>query len=264
MGAKPYVGVTGVANKEEVEGVCRKFADTGYTMDSGRIPMLGFLVSYETLNREKAPNRRYPNVDILPELLRATRGSVLTMIHYRSRQVDTLSEQVNRLFNGIYENGLCRAIQFNIVWPDRGQIRDVKESFPGMSIVFCASEKTILNRSPRELAEAIGDYGNLLDHCLIDPSGGRGIEFDLERSLEIYLELRQAVPDLTIGFAGGFTCENTASRLQDIAKRVGANFSIDAEGGLRDKITEKEGDDSLNIVKVEAYLKAASRIFERS
>ena len=121
------------------------------------------------------------------------------------------------------------------------------------------------DRSPRELAVAIGKYQDLVDYCLIDPSGGRGIEFDLEKSLKIYSELKRTSPDLTIGFAGGFTAENTASRLQNIVGGIGeSNFSIDAEGGLRDKITEKQGDDAVNIGKVEAYLKAASRIFKRN
>ncbi len=256
MKSKPYIGVTGVASKEEVGTVCKMFSKAGFSMGTKHVPMLGFLVSYETLNGENATGTKYPPVASLPELLREASPSVFTTIHYRSRQPDTLSDQVGKLFDGIYEDGLCRAIQFNIVWPDLKEIGKIKKRFPDMQIILQASDKAMAGKSPREVAEAIVGYGDLLDYCLIDPSGGRGIEFDLEKSLAIYLELRRAIPDLTIGFAGGFTGESVATRLGIIAERVGDNFCIDAEGGLRDK-------NSLSVDKVEAYLEGASEFFRK-
>lgn len=132
-----------------------------------------------------------------------------------------------------------------------------------MQIVFQASYKAMEGKSSKQIAQGIEKYKDSIDYVLIDPSGGRGIPFDLESSVKIYSEIKNCCPDLTIGFAGGFTGENVASRLKDIIQRIGTDeFCIDAEGGLRDKITSKYGDDILNIHKVESYLKAAHSIIK--
>ena len=261
MKAKPYVGITGPVNIQETKDICREFSEVGYSMGSPHIPMLGFLVSYKTLNGQATQNRRYPSANSLPELLRATDGQVLTMVHYNSKEIDTLSNQVAQIFDGVYEGGLCRAIQLNIVWPDIGQVARIKEQHPDMQIVFQASHKAMDGKTPNQIAKGIRDYGDSISYILIDPSGGRGMPFDLESSVTIYSELGEQCPDLTVGFAGGFTGENVAPRLKEILEKIKANnFCIDAEGGLRDKITSAYGDDLLNIKKVKRYLSSASSV----
>ena len=261
MNAKPYIGITGPVNVQETKDICREFSEAGYSMESPHIPMLGFLVSYKTLNGQATQNRRYPPAKSLPELLRATGGQVLTMVHYNSKETDTLSNQVAEIFNGVYENGLCRAIQLNIVWPNISQVARIKEQHPEMQVVFQASHKAMDGKTPNQIAKGIKNYGDSISYVLIDPSGGRGMPFDLESSVDIYSELREQCPDLTIGFAGGFTGENVAPRLKEIFKQVEEDkFCIDAEGGLRDKVTSAYGDDLLNIEKVRGYLQSASSV----
>ncbi len=263
MDSKPYVGITGPINRHEVESICREFSDAGYSMESPHIPMLGFLVSYKTLNGQSTKNRRYSPVNGIPELLRATDGKVLTMIHYNTKEMETLYEQVSKIFNGIYDSNLCHAIQMNIVWPDAIQVKKIKDRFPNLSIVFQASHNAMADKSPKDIVDRLQSYGSSLNYVLIDPSGGRGLEFDLESSLAVYSELREQLPRLTVGFAGGFTGENVAIRLKNIIERTGdERFCIDAEGGLRDKITSEYGDDLLNIAKVKAYLKSASSVIK--
>lgn len=261
MDVKPYVGITGPVNIQETKDICREFSEAGYSMESSHIPMLGFLVSYKTLNGQSTQNRRYPPANSLPELLRATDGQVLTMVHYNSKEIDTLSNQVAQIFDGVYENGLCRAIQLNIVWPDVGQVARIKEQHPEMQVVFQASHKAMDGKTPNQIAKGVQDYTDSISYVLIDPSGGRGMPFDLKSSVAIYSELREQCPDLTIGFAGGFTGENVAPRLREILKQTEEDkFCIDAEGGLRDKVTSAYGDDLLNIEKVRGYLQSASSV----
>lgn len=263
MTAKAYVGITGPINIQETREICREFSEAGYTMNTPHTPMLGFLVSYKTLNGQPTKNRRYPPVKGLPELLQATDGRVLTMVHYNSKEMDTLSNQIAQIFDGVYEDGLCRAIQLNIVWPNINQVAKIKEQFPDMRIVFQASHKAMDGRTPSQIAEGVRAYRDSLSYVLIDPSGGRGVPFDLESSVAIYSELREQCPDLTIGFAGGFTGENVALRLREIIQQIGEkDFCIDAEGGLRDKVTAAYGDDLLNIEKVRGYLQSASSILK--
>jgi hypothetical protein len=261
MRVKPYVGITGPVNVQETKDICREFSQAGYSMENPHIPMLGFLVSYKTLNGQSTQNRRYPSANSLPELLKATDRQVLTMVHYNSKDIDTLSNQVAQIFEGVYENGLCRAIQLNIVWPDIGQVARIKEQHPEMQVVFQASHKAMDGKTPNQIAKGIYDYRDSISYVLIDPSGGRGMPFNLESSVAIYSELREQCPDLTIGFAGGFSGENVAPRLREILKQIEEDkFCIDAEGGLRDKVTSAYGDDLLNIEKVRAYLQSASSV----
>lgn len=259
MKAKPYVGVTGSISIREVSDVCTTFQSLGFSLASNSMPMIGFLVSYKTLNGIPNQNRRYPSIALLAPLLSVVPGNVFTTIHYNTREVKTLADQVSKLFEVIYEQRLCRAIQLNIPWPDLDQVETIKEKYPEIKIIFQASHNMLENTSPRALSLGIRIYGNTLSYVLIDPSGGRGDPFDIDRSLDIYHEINAECPELTVGFAGGFNGENTRSRLVELVTRTGERaFSIDAEGGLRDKITDRYGDDLLNIRKVREYLQAAS------
>jgi len=263
MIVKPYVGVTGPVTAQETKDICREFSQAGYTMEISHIPMLGFLVSYKTLCGQPTQNRRYPLVNTLSDLLRATDQKVLTMVHYNSKEINTLSNQVAQIFDGIYEEGLCGAIQLNIVWPDINQVAKIKELYPEMQIVFQASHHAMDGKKANQVAEGIKMYGNSLSYVLIDPSGGRGLEFELDSSVVLYSELKEKCPDLTIGFAGGFTRENVTPRVKALIERLGKDgFCIDAEGGLRDKMTLDYGDDILNMKKVRGYLQGVSSVLK--
>ena len=72
MKSKVYVGITGPVNLQETRDICKEFSEAGYSMESPHIPMIGFLVNYKTLNGQATQSRRYPPVNELPGLLRAT------------------------------------------------------------------------------------------------------------------------------------------------------------------------------------------------
>ena len=67
---------------------------------------------------------------------------------------------------------------------------------------------------------------------------------------------------MRIGLAGGFTGDNVFLRTKKLVSEIGNHFCIDAEGGLRDKITSADGDDLLNIEKVRYYLQEASKVLK--
>jgi hypothetical protein len=261
MEMKPYVGITGAVSNEEVRTIIKEFSDAGYTMNSSHIPMLGFLVSYKTLNGQHTENRRYPKFQGLVSLLREANREVLAMVHYNSREMSSLAEQVSKIFEGIYTDNLCHSIQLNIIWPDANQVKLIKERFPEMHIVFQASHKAMTDKTVKEICDGIGGYGDALNYVLIDPSGGKGLEFEIENSVNLYSELRARFPDLVVGFAGGFNGSNVKCKLDNLIGKVGEScFCIDAEGGLRDKISDNYGDDLLNIGKVRDYLQSASSV----
>ena len=259
MTPKPYVGITGLATSEDIAGVLNEFVYAGYSMRSGHMPLLGFLVSYKTLNGIPTANRRYPMLKDLPRIMRLS--NAFNMIHYNSREMPDLAKQVEKVFD--YIPGLCDALQLNIAWPWSYQVNKIRERFPEMKIVFQASSGAMRDRTPKAIAEGIRLYGDSINYVLIDPSGGQGKPFDIKKSLAVYSEIRSRVPYLKVGFAGGFTGENVAERLEAlIGDTRYLDFCIDAEGGLRDKITGVYGDDLLNLEKVRGYLQAASSVLK--
>ncbi len=254
--SKCYIGITGPASKYEVISIVNEFEKAGFNLKSKHIPMLGFLISYKTLNGQISDNKRYPKFYELKNLIEVSNKKVFPMIHYNSRDKDSLHEQVERLFDGLYKDNLCRAVQLNIIYPPVDELMRIKKKMPDLQIVFQASS-TMLKP---DLVNRIKEYGFLIDYVLIDPSGGKGREFNLEKSVKIYNQFKEKT-NYMIGFAGGFNGENVSRRVSDLINVIGNDdFFIDAEGGLRDKISNAYGDDLLNISKVSKYLSEAAKV----
>ena len=266
MTEKPYIGITGPVLPHEVDLIINEFQKADITFDSPhipQIPMLGFLVSYKTLNDLPTKNRRYPNFENLRFLLEQANNRVFTTVHYNTRDKENLANEVSRVFEGIYEDGLCRGIQLNVVWPSLDQIRQIKREFPDMKIIFQGNQKVLSSGTPQEVVRRIKEYQSDVSYLLIDPSGGRGKEFDIDSSVDIYQELKEQIPDLMTGFAGGFTGDNVIDRTETLINKIKTSkFSIDAEGGLRDKISPAYGDDLLNPQKVNGYVSNSAWVFK--
>ncbi len=255
--AKPYIGVTGLTTETEVNQVLGDFSRAGYSTETPHVPMLGFLVSRDTLNHHLPPNRRYPPIEKLRSLLYDAKGKALAMIHYHEREGDALDMHIRRLFDGtgIHQDDLCRTLQLNVHIPDPAQVRSIKDKFDDMQIVLQLNHKILECHDPDEIARLVQEYGDSIDYVLIDPSGGKGLELDIPFSAAIYRELKEQSPRLTIGFAGGFTSKNVKKRLRTLKSLLGTtDFSIDAEGGLRELLSDKFGDDILIQGEVERYL----------
>ena len=258
MRAKPYIGISSPVTIEEVNSLCQEFESAGYTMGTRHIPMIGITVSHETLNGQPGKNKRYPVFSEVPKMLEAAGDNVLTMIHYDSRQEDTLAEQLINIFSKVS----CRAVQLNIPWPDVQRINKVKSIFPDLKIVLQLSREMMQGRTPDEIANKMSQYGDSISYVLIDPSGGSGISIAPQDILPIFLKLRGRT-NLTLGFAGGFGGDNVGERVQQLINLTGTDmFCIDAESGLRDKLSDSYGDDILNIDKARSYLQAASKILK--
>ncbi|MGK0209237.1 MAG: hypothetical protein ACI83O_000507 [Patescibacteria group bacterium] len=261
MKSKPYIGVTGATSIAESLFLTEVFKQNNYTLKTPHIPMLGFLASHKTLNKIEVSNRRYPQIEKIPKLLETTDRKVFTTIHYNTREKETLSDQISELFSGIYQNGLCQGLQTNIVWPESQQLQRIKGKFPDMKIILQLSHTAMKDRSPEEIADQVANYSDTISYTLVDPSGGRGLPFNIEDSVEIYKAIQERNPNLRIGVAGGFTARNTIQRNIDLTHHLQtANYSIDAEGGLRDKITDKYGDDTFNYGKSLAYIKNTKQV----
>lgn len=250
---RPYISVTGVTNLQEANVLAETFSrclPPSFTHQGA----VGYLVTLRTL---------YPDVLQLPTLLAQTGNIVLNTIHYSTRTSEGLSGQVKKLFGlgNIYHDKLCQALQLNVRWPDVNQVEEIKTALPELRIILPLSPWILRRQTREEIADRVGDYGDLLDFILIDPSGGKGTTFEASWVAPYYRLLKYYFPEKQIIVAGGFNEANVPLRLALITRALmSGEFGIDAESGLRDRST---GDHygKLSLTKAVRYIEAAVAFF---
>lgn len=263
----PYVGVTGMTDVDEMEKVVDEFEEAGfpagsnYGKERNHKLMVGVLASDKTRKGQEVSNRRYPHRSQWKDLFSAAQDKTYPMFHYNTHDKENLFEETVDLFDGIYDEDLCRGMQMNIVWPPVEEVENIKSNFPGTDLVLQLSDKSMSKEDydNEKISDRVENYGNNIDYVLIDPSGGRGKEFDIDNSVELYRELEDN--DFVLGFAGGLKFGNTAGKVARLCLRLESKcFAIDAESGLRDDKSERYGDDVLNMEKVKGYAREAASV----
>lgn len=267
---KAYVGVTGITSVEEIRAVDSAFRESGLVTSSVHKPMMGFLASYKTLELGLNPgNLRYPRLEDLARLLEEAKGKAFVTIHYNTRNVGALVEEVSALLDNeaIFDRGLCNGLQLNVTWPSPKSIEEIRQEYPQLKIILSitsgAMDRDGKKVSHKEIANSALAYDGIVNYILIDPSGGKSAELDVNRAAGIYYELLETMPTRkAVAFAGGLSSESVARIVGGLWDALYTrDFSIDAEGALRDKITQDYGNDTLNAQKVASYLKEAARAF---
>ena len=228
-----YVGITGFTSRNEVYSV----SDSMMSEDSNRLLMVGVLASQKTLRgqKNKWPNR-YPRVQDISGIFTQHEG-VLNLIHYST---DNHHENPNFLIDELIQmtqlgGPFLHGFQLNIAWPSRGAIAEFRKNVPNKVIVLQIGGKAlrVINHSPKNLADDLIKYEELVDYVLIDPSGGLGIPFDTEKA-RTYLEaIKERGIDLGLGVAGGLS-PTTLDLVQPLLSDF-PELSWDAEGRLRDE-----------------------------
>lgn len=260
---KPYVGVTGITDENQVNEIIKYFQSNGFSVEDSRIPMLGFLLSYKTIKLGKHPtNKRYPELKNVPKLFEATENKTFNTLHFNTRDLHSIHKDLSFVLNqgDIYDRGLCHGTQLNVDFPPHIEIDMLKSDYPNLDIIMQLSERNE-NMSVEEIIDKIVSYDKS-DYILIDPSMGRGKGMDIENSSVIYKMLLERNVKADMGFAGGLSGENAEYVIKSIREKTGTdNFSVDAEGNLRDRKSDSYGDDLMNMEKVASYIKAVSRGF---
>jgi hypothetical protein len=255
---KAYVGVTGITTREEVAGAARAFKDHCFNLEySEHVPMMGFLVSYKTLEYGHNPGRqRYPALADLPELLEAAKGKAFNTIHYNTRNAEGFSAEISKVMecDKIYERELVGGVQFNIAWPKPSELAKIRHRYPELKQIIQLSERATAGMTASEIARTVAGKYAEPDYILIDPSGGKGVNFDVRYVAEVFREL-SAETKARVGIAGGLSGDNAAERLSLLYDALRTeSFSVDAEGRLR-----TEGD-ALDMDRVDDYLRGASMV----
>jgi hypothetical protein len=250
MRPTPYIGVTGICKKSEVEAIVRDLA-----LESHAKLMLGTLVSHKTLHGGVSASHpeRYPLPQRLHSLMSSDRR-VLNLIHFNTKEPEFLFEDL--LHAQQVAGPLCHGFQLNMTWPDAKVLARYKEAHHrGSNILVLQCGRRALgevDHSPEMLLERVRHYQGLVEYVLIDTSGGEGKPFDISKTLD-YFESLEKIDDICFGVAGGLGV-HTLFRLLRLWRKFPC-FSIDAETSLRDE------HDALSTMRVRNYVATADQIF---
>jgi hypothetical protein len=257
-----FIAVNGATTADEVKSVISEF---GLRLAIGtHSPVLGFLVSFSTLNGvSRFKDSRYPKFKDLPILLEAANGKACTVISYET-DFSKFHEDIKSIFTHqeIYENGLCRAMKLNITWPLPEELRKIKEEFGELKIMV----KTSMEMRGRQLdvKEAIGrtlEYEKSADYIIIDRPVSHNNAVD--HSLELYAELRRQGCFSPVGFSGEIDSRSAADLMKNLRNGSERNISITAQDRVRDNTTGYLSESTLNLEKVGCFIESTSKAFSQ-
>lgn len=260
---KPYIGVTGITKVNEARLIAQVFANEGLTAEASHCGMIGVLASERTLSSKPSRVAKYPSLHEMRKIFQVSPTSTLNTLHYNTFREESLSDQVKVLLKetGLYDDKLCQGLQLNLFWPPTREVERIKTMFPDLKIILQLGHNVLVTRNQTNITESLMSYNGLLAYVLIDPSGGRGTEFDINDVAPVYQEIKDFYPDLPIIFAGGFKPDNVKTRLLLLSNALGTNnFGIDAENGLR---VQKEGPEQMrfNTMRTTKYIQNAASFF---
>lgn len=248
---KPYIGVTGFVIPAEVKHALSVFEGMlGWKIDSHDL-MVGVLVSSHTLVGERGKFEvRYPKVKEIQKILSPHRR-VINLVHYATHDPQTLGQQLTDIvqLSGNYLDGF----QLNMVWPDPARLKVIR----GMRVVLQLGSVAIksLDFDPEKIAERLDRYDGIITDVLIDRSGGRGRAINVEETVGLAEAVNARHPELLFGVAGGLSRE-TLKSLIPMKEKFGCNFSVDAEGKLRNEWDRLKWDDMTD------YLRGCVNLFK--
>lgn len=276
MRSKPYIGITGVRNADEAAGaapmILRALSDE--TPRCGHRGEIGVQVTDRTLRGLPTANRRCPDVTDVPDMFKRVlecerefraHGKIMTAIHYTTKEPKDLFRSVRYLLSigDMYDKRLVRGLQLNggFERTPLSELQEVRNAYPAIEIIQQIPVKVLNILSAEEITKELKAREEYLNYVLIDPSGGLGKEMDVAAGSVLARAIIENT-SLAVGFAGGLKGGNIGHIICQIAAELGTkDFSIDAEGGLRDRIGEGYGNDLYNSDKANDYFLAAAKEF---
>lgn len=266
MNRKPYIGITGFMNQNEINLIGEQF-----NIDSsmrGIQFMIGILMSQKTLHGK--PNRypnRYPDRKDIPALFWGPAGSI-RVIHYSTDTPETLAHELMMIV-GMYGHigniniRRLNGFQLNIAWPPLEQLQEFRAvemvANQNYQIILQVNRRAIeqVEDSPDKLVEKLKEYEGVVDHILLDQSGGTGKSLDVEYTKRYVERLIGSNQPFGISIAGGLSAESLRGDVLELLKEF-PSVSIDAEGRIRDE------SDKMDLEMAGEYIGAALSIYKEN
>ncbi len=262
MKKQPYVGVTGIKTKKEIAALVDMYESSNSYETSGHRLMLGVLASTKKLNQPFEEGVQSPALYKIPGLFEAMAGAkkdfLFPVLHYHPDETENASDELTRMleFRNLHQN--CGAVQINADWPSAQQMENLKTRFSGLELVLQLPFVVTDGIEPKHITEKLREYSGIADYVLIDRSGGKGVLFNLSDYVSLIGATRSALPKVPIVVAGGLDGNNVAQQIGFISQSFDEDFSIDAQGRLRNPVRT-----SLDIEATKKYLLEASSAFVR-
>lgn len=247
----PYIGITGFMAREEVETMLKILP-----LSSKKSLMVGILVNEITMKGLKTRGDRHPNIENIKNIF-VPHPLALNMIHYHTKDTDTLCEQLVRLTE--LSGQSIHGFQFNIVWPPKDEIKKFRSKYPDLVTVLTIDGRALdqVENSTHLLVSKIEEYKGLIDYILLDKSCGRGKPLDID-FMRRYINILNTIyfvadSSVKIVIAGGLN-SIVLDKIRPLTSEF-SELSIDAENNIRNQ------DDSLNLEMARDYLQKALKIF---
>ena len=270
----PYISISGITTPDEVKLVTNSFKEAGYGINSYHQPTIGILICEKSLaDRETSAGLRYPALRDLEYILMQSHNKINSSLALTFRDSDSLFDTTKKLFNSFPIGILCKRIQFNVVWPHYlpnhlRQLQKIKERYHVIDILLRFGKEAMEtgeNTNLNSITNHILNYKDIVSGIVIDPSGGKGKLFDLEKAHTLKKNLNHSCKYINLCLAGGLKPSNIKNVLHDfIHSTAEEDFSIDALSGIRSQPHGKKateyGEDILDISKTKEFLNNASEI----
>jgi phosphoribosylanthranilate isomerase len=243
-----YIGITGITQPKEVKNIATLFKSyqKKISIEIYHKLLIGLLISQNLKLKNLRMVSPSAALKILTTIEKFKSNGIEASIHIRIPFQSELNFKRHLLFlSKVYNRNLCKIIQINNFQPRLiPQLRKIKNALPEVAIILPVAHNFKNFNTIRNL-EKIG----LVDAILIDSSKGRGIEFDVKKSVVLFNKLRVLTKKVSIGFAGGLNPKNVNRKIVQLKKGLGSNkFSLDVESGVRNE------EDKLEIKRVKKYI----------
>lgn len=265
-GVKPYIGVTGVVTPKEAKAL-GDIARAAW-IDGTHELMIGLLVSSKTMAGQTVPNKRYPDIKDLREIVSTCAGYSFTTVHYNTQKREDLAGQLAAVLK---QAPGIDGFQLNIRNPDIREIGQIKTENPELRIILQVNFSSLValenEPTPEAACKYVRQYAGVADYALLDLSGGRGTLIDTAWAKEAVERIQSdsEASQVKIGLAGALGAGSEAKqKLGELAEALGRGFSIDAESKVRkpaaNSLPNERFQDDLDLDKVAEYLKTARQI----
>ncbi|MCX6728967.1 MAG: hypothetical protein NTV39_04355 [Candidatus Saccharibacteria bacterium] len=292
-----YSGICDVDSPEVARAMADKLRET--RKDPNRKIMIGVMTTPIILNPELPVPEAVRN-GVAKEFLakeEISRGftddpDVLNTIHYadlygpdgpwKGQESPEVCKNLELCVKYGGEN--LHAIQLDITWPKPDEIKMFKEKHPDILIILQLGKNAMdeVNSDPQEIVSRLAEYGDSIDHVLLDLSMGKGRKMDetdvavIRRLLNV---IQYKLPDLGLALAGGLGAASEADDSSgsvysmEALERIAADFpniSIDAQTGIKpdgaptDFLGHSMATTPADSYKAARYIERASEILDNN
>ena len=227
----PYIGIVDFSDFGQVQDMLRVFK-AHLAQGSIRKLHVGLMMSYKTLNG--LPTKWlsvFPPKEQIADIFAS--DETYNCLHYADYDNDP--ELWGSLTRAISFGGTgIHALQLDMIWPDPAQIANaVHASRKQIEVILQIGKNALaeVNDDPKAVVERLRDYDSVIHRVLLDKSMGRGIGMDAQVLLPFARAIKESLPDIGLGAAGGLG-PKTVSRIIPLIEEV-PDISFDAQGQLR-------------------------------